>query len=212
MFRLARQEQFAIGGLVLLLAAVIVGFTVHRRPAGRGVPVEGGVNTGVAGAVQDTEDAAAPGAAVTVHVTGAVESPGVYRLPLGARVNDAVEKAKPTDAADLSRLNLAGRLEDGEKIVVPVYESMPRVMPREPDGVDGAAEGAEDGEEGAATVDLNSATQAELETLPSIGPARAKSIIDYRAEHRFRRVEDVMKVPGIGPGIFARIQNRIVVH
>ena len=70
----------------------------------------------------------------------------------------------------------------------------------------------ESAEEAAATVDLNSATQAELETLPGIGPARAKSIIDYRAEHRFRRVEDVMKVPGIGPGIFARIQDRIVVH
>ena len=212
MFRLARQEQFAIGGLVLLLAAVIVGFTVHRPPAGRGAPVEDGLNTGASGAVQGSEDAAAPGATVTVHVTGAVESPGVYRLPLGARVNDAVEKAKPTEAADLSRLNLAERLRDGEKIVVPAYESMPRVMPREPDGADGAAEGAEDAEEGAATVDLNSATQAELETLPGIGPARAKSIIDYRAEHRFRRVEDVMKVPGIGPGIFARIQDRIVVR
>jgi competence protein ComEA len=204
MFRLARQEQFAIGGLVLLLVAVIVGFTVHRRPAGRGVPVEDGLNTGASGAVQGSEDAANPAAAVTVHVTGAVESPGVYRLPLGARVTDAVEKAKPAEAADLSRLNLAERLRDGEKIVVPVYESMPRVVPREPDGADG--------EEGAATVDLNSATQAELETLPSIGPARAKSIIDYRAEHRFRRVEDVMKVPGIGPGIFERIRDRIVVH
>jgi competence protein ComEA len=210
MFRLARQEQFAIGALVLLLAAVIVGFTVRRRPEARGFPVEPGVNTGASGGVKDTEDpatpgAAAPGAAVTVHVTGAVESPGVYRLPLGARINDAVEKARPTDAADLSRLNLAARLEDGEKIVVPAYESSPRVMPREPAGADGA-------EEGAATVDLNSATQAELETLPGIGPARAKSIIDYRAEHPFRRVEDVMKVPGIGPGIFARIQDRIGVH
>jgi len=196
MFRLARQEQFAIGALVLLLAAVIVGFTVRRRPEARGFPVESGVNTGASGAVKDTEDAAAPGAAVTVHVTGAVESPGVYRL---------VEKAKPTDAADLSKLNLAARLEDGEKIIVPAYESLPRVIPREPAG-------AEDAEEDAATVDLNSATQAELETLPGIGPARAKSIIDYRAEHPFRRVEDVMKVPGIGPGIFARIQDRIVVH
>jgi len=205
MFRLARQEQFAIGALVLLLAAVIVGFTVRGRPEARGFPVEGGVNTGASGAVQDTEDPAAPGATVTVHVTGAVESPGVYRLPLGARINDAVEKAKPTDAADLSRLNLAARLEDGEKIVVPAYESLPRVMPHEPAG-------AEDAEEGTATVDVNTATQAELETLPGIGPARAKSIIDYRAEHRFRRVEDVMKVPGIGPGIFARIQDRIVVH
>ncbi len=205
MFRLARQEQFAIGALVLLLAAVIVGFTVRRRPEARGFPVESGVNTGASGAVKDTEDAAAPGAAVTVHVTGAVESPGVYRLPLGARINDAVEKAKPTDAADLSKLNLAARLEDGEKIIVPAYESLPRVIPREPAG-------AEDAEEDAATVDLNSATQAELETLPGIGPARAKSIIDYRAEHPFRRVEDVMKVPGIGPGIFARIQDRIVVH
>ena len=110
MFRLARQEQFAIGGLVLLLAAVIVGLTVHRRPAGRGVPVEDGLNTGASGAVQDTEDAANAAAAVTVHVTGAVESPGVYRLPLGARVNDDKgQHGTETDAQEAQEINTEQR-------------------------------------------------------------------------------------------------------
>ena len=204
MFRLTTQEQFTIGVLVLLVAAVIVGITVGRRPREPGVPVDLGMNTRPAAGVQNDEEAGPGGAKVVVHVTGQVEESGTYELPRGARVDDAVQRAKPTSGADLDALNLAARVFDGQKIVVPAYESTPRVMPRERE--DDAA-----GNDNR-PIDLNSATQAELETLPSIGPSRAKSILDYRKKHRFRRVEDVMKVPGIGPGIFERIKDGIVVR
>jgi len=199
MFRLTKQELFTIGVLVLLVAAVIVGVTIARRPHAEGVPVDLDVNTGARGAVQGSKEGGTGGPTITVHVAGEVVSPGVYRLPFGSRVNDAVREARPTSQADPDALNLAARLSDGDKILVPAVGSASGVV--SPDA------GASDG-----LVDLNTATQAELETLPGIGPVRAESIIDYRSEHRFGRVEDVMKVPGIGPGTFERIKDRIVVR
>jgi competence protein ComEA len=202
MFRLTRQEQFTIGALVLLVAAVIVVITVGRRPREPGVPVEIAVNTDPVAGVQSSREVAAGGPTIVVHVAGEVEAPGTYELPRGARVSDAVQKAKPTSGADVNALNLAAVLFDGQKIVVPPHESSPRVLPRESENT--PTEGG--------PIDLNSATQTELETLPGIGPARAADIVAYRQEHPFRRIEDVMKVPGIGPGIFERIKDRIIVR
>jgi len=199
MFGLTKQESFAIGALVLVVAAVIVGVTVARGPHEPGVPVDLDVNTGARGAVQGNETGGTGGPTIAVHVAGEVEAPGVYRLAFGSRVHDAVKQAKPTSQADPDALNLAARLSDGDKVVVPVRGG--------PSGGVSSGTGAGDG-----LVDLNAATQAELETLPGIGPARAESIIDYRAEHRFSCIEDVMKVPGIGPGIFERIKGKIVVY
>ena len=199
MFGLAKQELFTIGVLVLLVAAVIVGAMVLRRPHAEGVPVDHDVNPGAREGVESDAGAAHDGPTITVHVAGEVEAPGVYKLPFGARVDDAVREARPTSQADPDALNLAARLSDGDKIVVPAVGSASGVV--SPDA------GASDG-----LVDLNTATQAELETLPGIGPVRAESIIDYRSEHRFSRIEDVMKVPGIGPGTFERIKDRIVVR
>ncbi len=172
MFRLEKQEQFTIGVLVLLVAAVIVGITVGRRPREPGVPVDLGMNMGPADSVRNDEEAGSGAAKVVVHVTGQVEEPGTYELPRGARVDDAVQRAKPTSGADLDALNLAARVFDGQKIVVPAYENTPRVMPRERE--DDAAGNGDN------PIDLNSATQAELETLSGIGPSRAKSILEYR--------------------------------
>jgi competence protein ComEA len=178
---------------------VIVGITVGRRAREPGIPVAAAVNTDPAGRVQNSEGS---GATIVVHVAGAVEAPGTYEMAAGARVSDAVQKARPTSGADVNALNLAACLFDGQKIVVPAYESNPRTLPRE----------GEDNPGGDSLIDLNSATQAELETLPGIGPSRARDIVEYRRKQPFRRIEDVMKVPGIGPGIFERIKDKITVQ
>jgi competence protein ComEA len=104
-----------------------------------------------------------------VHVTGGVARPGLYELTDGARVADALEQAGGALAsADATRLNLALRLRDGQQVVVPNSAAPP------PASAPGAASGAR--------VNLNRATQAELETLPGIGPATAKKILDHRQE------------------------------
>lgn len=151
-------------------------------------------------------DSAAPENAsgeVVVHVAGAVSSPGVYTLPADSRVDDAVRAAGATADADLSQLNLAQKLADGQKITVPAAGETPAPA-------DNAA--PSDSSQSGALVNINTATQEELETLPSIGEVRAQAIIAYREEHGgFRTTDELMEVSGIGEKIFADISPHITV-
>lgn len=140
---------------------------------------------------------AAPPVTVTVHVAGQVASPGVYAVPAGGRVADAVIAAGGTASeADVEQLNLAARLSDGERIYVPKKgEAPPPVSPSLAAGGGSTTGGAPAG-----PVDLNTATAEQLDALPGVGPATSKAILTYRANHgRFRSVTELLEVPGIGP-------------
>lgn len=141
---------------------------------------------------------AAPG--VHVHVLGAVRQPGVYRLPIGARAVDAVAAAGGlTDQADASGVNLAAVIDDGMQLVVPTLRS---------DGARGAVTQVAD-----SRVNLNTATVAELEALPRIGPALASRIVAWRDTHGpFRRVDDLLSVSGIGQKTFTGLQPLVRVR
>lgn len=204
MFRLTRQEQVIVGVVALMAAGAVVGSTVLRGPHERGHAVELPVNTAPEANVEKAGTPNATAAMLVVHVVGQVARPGTYEVPAGARVEDAVTKAGPTILADLDALNLAAKLRDGQKIVVPAYG--------ESADLSSGGVAASGGEEAGRIIDLNTATQAELETLPSIGPIRAKEIIRYRQERPFRRAEDLMNVPGIGPGTFEKLKDRIAVQ
>lgn len=130
-----------------------------------------------------------------VHVVGAVEHPGVFRMPAGARVEDAVEAAGgPTEDAVVAGVNLARAVQDGEQILIPN-----RSDAAEPSAGGGAASGGAGGPGGAARIDLNQVDAAGLEALPRIGPALAQRIVDWRTTNgRFRSVDDLLEVPGIG--------------
>jgi competence protein ComEA len=143
---------------------------------------------------------------LTVHVTGAVANPGVYTLPLEARVQDALDAAGGvTTGADTTSLNLAARLQDGERVYIPL-------TPQEQPSDTGGASAGGNGEVGALLVDLNTATQAELEGLPGIGPVTAQNIIaDREANGPFQTIEDLERVPGIGPATFERLAPLITV-
>lgn len=154
-------------------------------------------------------DSAAPENAsgeVVVHVAGAVSSPGVYTLPADSRVDDAVRAAGATADADLSQLNLAQKLADGQKITVPAAGETPAPA----DNADNIA--PSDSSQSGALININTATLEELETLPSIGEVRAQAIIAYREEHGgFRTTDELMEVSGIGEKIFADIAPHITV-
>jgi competence protein ComEA len=141
---------------------------------------------------------------IVIHVTGAVPRPGVYALPRGARVQDAISAAGGFLAeADKSFINLARALEDGEKLDIPYIEGASPII-------------ATPGEEIVAAttelIDINTAAQFELETLPGIGPTIAARIIQYREENGpFLSIEDIVNVPGIGPVLFERIRDFITV-
>lgn len=139
-----------------------------------------------------------------VHVSGAVRNPdAVYYLKEGDRVADAVEAAGGAlDTADLSRLNLAGYVQDGQKIYVPEYGET---------SWESENTGAENQE--TPLTNINLATKIELLELPGIGETYAQRIIDYREAYGpFERIEDIMNVKGIGESKFEDLKNRITVR
>lgn len=138
---------------------------------------------------------------VVVDVAGAVRHPGVYRLPTGARVLDAVRRAVPMRGAQLGAINLAERLADGEQVVVPARGALA------PTGSTGGSGGAA---APGAIVHLNSATLEQLESLDGIGPALAQRIVDYRSAHGgFRSLAELDQVSGIGPARLAALHGHV---
>jgi competence protein ComEA len=148
---------------------------------------------------------------IIVDVRGAVNKPGVYTLPSGSRVQDALVLAGDvTSSADTRPLNLARRLNDGEQIYVPrIGEVTPTVVAAPGRGVPLNAPTKIPG----GKININTGTLAELDTLPGIGPAIAQRILDYRAQNGdFKTSEDLKKVRGIGDAVFDQIKDLIAVQ
>lgn len=130
-----------------------------------------------------------------VHVSGAVVVPGLYVLPAGSRVADAVAAAGGfTDTADTTSVNLARVLDDGEQLVVGEQGGDP----------------AQPGVSADGRININSASATELEELPRIGPALAQRIVEWREENgRFAQVEDLLLVPGIGEKMLEQLRDLV---
>ena len=157
---------------------------------------------------------------VVVHVAGAVNTPGVYRLKPTARVIDAVNAAGGvTASADTAAVNLALPLLDAEQVYIPTRSSkkphttvaVQRKLPTTPSSpsstVAAAIVGATESSVKSALVNINTATALELEALPSVGPSTAKAIVSFRAKNGpFGKAEDLLKVPGIGDGKLAAMK------
>jgi len=141
-----------------------------------------------------------------VHVMGAVRKPGVVTLPERARVRDAILAAGGlTRSANPRELNLAQILTDGQQVVIGTARRPAGEVRDTGSGPGGAGSAAPQSGSGA-TVNLNSATQSQLEGLPGVGPVTAAKIIAWREEHgRFNRIEELQEVDGIGPKTYAEI-------
>ena len=161
----------------------------------------------------------AGGGRVTVHVAGAVQRPGVYRLATGARVNDALRSAGgPRERADLTAVNLAAKLEDGRQVIVPQRAATvptaaaPGVGSTSPAGATTASAAALGAGPPGAPINLNTATLEQLDTLDGVGPGIAQRILDYREQHGgFSRVEEIGEVPGIGAKRLATLTPLVTV-
>lgn len=182
-------SAIAVGAVIV---AAGMGFLLMRRAA---PPPE----------IQLPRAQASPAAAATatsvdvvVHVAGAVVHPGIVKVPAGARMADALAAVGgPLPDADIDQVNLAAKVGDGDRVYVPRRGEAPPAGPT-------AAAGSS---LKAGPVDLNSAGPDQLDSLPGVGPATAKAIVDYRTRHgRFRSVDDLLAVPGIGPAKLATLK------
>lgn len=181
-----------------MVAAIVVAVAAYlawqARPQLESAPLVAGLSTPGAAAMSPS----AP-TLLVVAVTGRVRRPGLVRLPAGARVADAIEAAGGVlPGTDLSAVNLARKVADGELIAIAVP------------GLPAAGAPAQVG--GAAQVNLNTATLAQLDALPGVGPVLAQRILDHRARRGdFRSVGDLRQVEGIGEAKYEQLKDLVVV-
>ncbi|MDD4776564.1 MAG: helix-hairpin-helix domain-containing protein [Syntrophomonas sp.] len=146
---------------------------------------------------------------IQVYVIGAVASPGVYTLPIAARVREAVGMAQALPEADLESINLAQKMEDGDAIVVPRQGEVPAAAPGA-----AVAPGIISDPGQSSKVNINTCSVQELDQrLPGVGPTLAQRIVDHRTfRGRFTRIEELKEVSGIGDKRFAELQDLITVR
>jgi competence protein ComEA len=189
-FDLDRPGVRAIAALAAVVALAAAVLAWRAQPRAQPVP-------GAPGPVAVTATSASAGATIVVAVSGLVHRPGLVRLSAGARVADAIAAAGGAlPGTDLSLVNLARRLTDGELIVIGLPGGS---APPGPDP-------------GAGPVNLNTATAEQLQALPGVGPVLAQRILDYRAQHGgFGSVGELRQVSGIGDAKFAELKDMVTV-
>ena len=184
-------RNIAIGVILGLLTAGIVFLSVSPP---RGEPIQ-----------LTPRPSEAP---IVISIQGEVMQPGVYSLPIGSRLQDAIEQAGgvTTNANQIS-LKLATLLKDGDAIIIPSKGMAESDIPETQSGIIERSNSSVFTE---ACININTATAEELETLPGIGPTRSAAIIDYRETNGpFYKLEDLMQVPGIGPSTFDALKEQI---
>ncbi|MDO4294486.1 MAG: helix-hairpin-helix domain-containing protein [Eubacteriales bacterium] len=194
---------------------------VEETDSGRTETSEASVEPPTPETAQTQPDSSGSAAApYVVHVCGAVQRPGVYELPEGSRIMDAVEAGGGFLAgADQDSCNLAEPVTDGCQIYIMTKEESSRLTETERKaGIqpsERSASNAAGGTEGLSAgglVNLNTADLAALKTLPGIGDSRAAAILEWREKNgRFERIEDIMKVNGIKQAAFDKLKDKITV-
>jgi len=147
---------------------------------------------------------------IIIHVTGAVKNQGIVQVEEGARISDVIDIAGGiTNEADLSKINLAYEVEDGQKIYVPNVNDETNIESITEEAGENVLE---DNNSNSSKVNINTASQTELETLNGVGPSTALKIINYREENgEFNKIEDIKNVPGIGDVKFENLKDSICV-
>jgi competence protein ComEA len=215
--RLDALSRGELAGLIVVVALTLTGVglwytrslpkpvAVAATPAPFAVATSGSTGTQVV--ASSASSGASPSVSVLiVDVTGRVRHPGVYRFKAGDRVIDAIRRAGgPRAGADLTALNLAAPLTDGTQILVPKEgQTIPSA-----EGAGGTVPGSAGG---GAPININTATEAELETLSGVGPVTAAAIIQYRTDHGpFATVDDLLDVSGIGPVTLEELRPQVTV-
>jgi competence protein ComEA len=199
--RLDLLSRGEIAGLIVVMVAVLAGAGLwYARSLPKPVTIAEASAAGVGGQAAVPSPTPAP---IIVDVAGEVRRPGVYEFAEGDRVIDAIERAGGAlPKADLSLLNLAAMLADGTQILVP--KAGPPAPP-------GSASGSVPGST-AGLININTASETELETLSGIGEVLAATIVEYRTQNGpFASVDDLEDVSGIGPATLEEIRDHVTI-
>jgi competence protein ComEA len=184
------KYKFVVSGILIAIILVSAGFILFASPKKGEVKI-----------VDPSETKS--GQVCKVDVEGAIRHPGVYSLSPDNRVEDAIKAAGGALAnADLSKVSngLAAKISDGQRIMIPFVVDTNSVS-------EASSTGESDGR-----ININTASLAELDTLPGVGPATAQKIIDYRQQNgSFGSIEDIMKVSGIGQAKFDNMKDKITI-
>lgn len=196
--------------LVTIVAIVVVVSLIKWSPAASGSEFEISQSSEKSSDNGDgSQESSQSGQYVVVHVSGAVLTPGVYSLPAGTRVNDAVQAAGGfSQDASTSSVNLARQVQDGEQIIISTQEQVE--LSQSSDG--GTSTSTDGAAGGTSKININTADITKLQELQGIGPSTAQAIIDYRTQNgNFKTIEDIKEVSGIGDGKYSKIEASICV-
>ena len=197
-----RKSIYIIVGIVLIIISVIICYVIEKN-----TDTNENTNNDFLEVQQENNTEDKNKREIIVHIIGEVKNPGIVEVAEGSRVKDVIEKAGGvTPQADLGRVNLAYVVQDEQKIVIPNIDE------KKDDNtfrfVDESEEFIET--ESTSKININTATQSELEVLTGIGPSMASKIIDYRKQNgKFKTIDDIKNVPGIGDSKFQSIRDEI---
>lgn len=222
MTRFNKKQKIIIGIFIVIVAIVAIYYSYKQEnnflEETENLEIENQAKEGAEESEETTEKEK-----IIVHISGAVQNEGIVELESGSRVADAIEKAGGLkENAYMDEINLAYQLEDGEKIHIPTIEEQKekenqesKVENESATGSDGTTSRSSNSSinNGSQTkININTATEEELDTLPGIGPSTAAKILDYRKEKgKFKTIEEIKEVSGIGENKYEKIKDKITV-
>lgn len=217
MYNLDKKQKIILG----ILVAIVIGsicYYVYAKEDNSNIQLE--VENGIKTEKQSETQEEYSDDRILVHVSGAVNKEGVVELKVDSRISDAIEKAGGIrEDASIEDINLAYKLEDGMKVHIPTKQEKENDNNEDTDEKEENIEkymtssnDISNKEEKSSKVNINTATQAQLETLPGIGPSTATKIIVYRKEKgKFNKVEEIKEVSGIGESKYNKIKDFIFI-
>ena len=205
----ATSLKYILAFVLIVAAGVVYKFVIKNNHSG--IMINGPEQQTAASSVTSSSASATAAGQISVYICGEVNNPGIYNVSPGIILNDVAELAGGfTEGAALDHLDLVYRINDNMSLFIPNEDNLDEgdsCILRKPSNDQGdPGSGGNNG-----LVNINTADQAGLMTLPGIGESLAKSIISYRADHRFGKIEDIRNVSGIGESKFNRIKDLICV-
>lgn len=203
------KNQKIILTIILILMLVFIGYYIMKKTSNSEyISLEINENENTENTIIDEKIEEKD---IIIHIAGAVKKQGIVKIKEGSRISDVIESAGGiTEEADLSKINLAYTLQDGQKVYVPSVDDKENADTVTKEAGQKVIE--EDSTNKTKKININTASQTELETLKGIGPSTALKIINYRSENgNFKRIDDIKNVPGIGDSKFENIKNDICI-